>query len=296
MQAPAQSAVLIGVHLHESTSHPSTYRTYLITLRDGKARLAAEIPDLIVPRKDGFWRVGALHKGPACCGGYQEFLYAAPVRSVPHAIGEYHPENPETHCSQTKKATIEFVNPDLLSLSYFDEPACSLEVEYGHGTYRLDGVPRKLEISAVLGPTAWIAEKKADTAAKSNHKFTDVSLCEGVSRTDPFNWGIESARRFTRSKAKPWILVGDYNSPHVCGDGHSFEIEFPIPESIAGRAYPSDTLQLLLKFKPDLGSEFNIVMVQWAVGRHVADWESELESLQSVRFSEAEIPIGKRQP
>lgn len=60
LQAPAQSAVLIGVRFHESDSHPSIYRTYLITLRGGKVRLAADLPDLIVPRKEGFWRVGTL--------------------------------------------------------------------------------------------------------------------------------------------------------------------------------------------------------------------------------------------
>ena len=258
-------------------------------------RLAADVPDLIVPRKDGFWRVGALDKGWECCGGYQEFLYAVPVRSVPHAIGEYHPVNPDGPCSQTKRATIEFVNPDLLSVSYFDAPGCSLEVKYGHGTYRLEALLTKLDISAILGPNAGIAEKKADAAAKSSHRLTDLSLCPGVSKNDSFNWGIESASQFPRSRARRWILVGDYNSPHVCGDGHTFEIEFPIPESIAGRASQTDSLQLLLKSKPDLGSEFNIVMAQWALGRHVAAWESELKSLQSARFPEAEIAIGERQ-
>ena len=67
-QAPAQSAVLIGLHVNTrddgNGKQPSSYRTFLITFRDGKAQLAADLPDLIVPRKDGFWRVGTLHKGP----------------------------------------------------------------------------------------------------------------------------------------------------------------------------------------------------------------------------------------
>src|SRR5579862_6818092 len=60
--APAQSAVLIGLHVEVpddgNVAPPPSYRTLLITFRDGKAQLAADLPDLIVPRKDGFWRVG----------------------------------------------------------------------------------------------------------------------------------------------------------------------------------------------------------------------------------------------
>jgi hypothetical protein len=59
--APAQSAVLIGLHLNawddNKGTHPPSYRTFLITFRDGKAQLAADVPELIVPRKDSFWRV-----------------------------------------------------------------------------------------------------------------------------------------------------------------------------------------------------------------------------------------------
>ena len=137
-QAPAQSAVLIGLHVNTrddgNGKQPSSYRTFLITFRDGKAQLAADLPDLIVPRKDGFWRVGTLHKGPPGKHGTQEFVYAVPVRSVPHAVGEYHPDNPDWNCSETDQATVEFVNPDLLSISYLTEPACSLEVDSEHGT------------------------------------------------------------------------------------------------------------------------------------------------------------------
>ncbi len=128
--APAQSAALIGLHVFDADNgtekqQQASYRTFLITFRDGKAQLAADVPDLIVPRKDGFWRVGTLHKGPPGEFMGQEFVYAGPARSVPRAEGEYHPENPDWNCSETDRATIEFVNPDLLSVSYVTEPACS---------------------------------------------------------------------------------------------------------------------------------------------------------------------------
>src|SRR5258708_1077198 len=98
-QAKAQSAVLIGLHVYTGDDgtgeQPPRYGKLLITFRDGKAQPGGDLSDLIVPRKDGFWRVGSLHKGPPGKYGAQEFIYAVPARSVPHAVGEYHPDNPD---------------------------------------------------------------------------------------------------------------------------------------------------------------------------------------------------------
>jgi hypothetical protein len=342
--APAQSAVLIGLHVNArddgGEEHPPSYRTFLITFRDGKPQLAADIPDLIVPRKDGFWRVGTLHKGPPGMFMAQEFVYAVPARSVPHAVGEYHPANPDWNCSETDQATIEFVNPDLLSVSYFTEPACSLEEEQQHGTYKLDELEKKLDINAVLGTAAWEAEKKADAKAKSDHAFSDLSNCEGVSRADSSSWGIERSSRLPRSEAKGWVLVSDYTSPHVCGDGDTYEIKFPVPESLIGSTYHADTLLSLLQSKvakdnnlvpneallttagdflvdlsygarvfaikpqgiepkpalpPSTNLESNVVMVQWALGKHVREWESELQSLQKIHLPEPTVATGDPQ-
>jgi hypothetical protein len=345
-QATAQAAVLLGLHIDDldqaKGQPPPSYRTFLITFRDGRAQLVADLPDLIVPRKDGFWRVGTLHKGPPGKYQAQEFVYVAPARSVPHAVGEYHPPNPDWSCSETDQATIEFVNPDLLSVSYFREPACSLEVEYQHGTYRINELAKELDITPVLGASAWDAEKQADAKAKSDHAFSDLSNCEGVSRADSSNWGIRRASRLPRGEAKPWVLVGDYSSPHVCGDGQAYEIKFPVPESLTGPAYHASTLVSLLKSKvaednhilpgqalltpggdflvafgysppvrifvikqqriepkPALSAptnlESNVVMVQWALGKHVREWESELQSLQKTLLPEPIVVTGTPQ-
>jgi hypothetical protein len=347
--APAQSAVLIGLHVEVqddgNVPPPPSYRTLLITFRDGKAQLAADLPDLIVPRENGFWRVGTLHKGPPGKYQAQEFVYASPARAVPHAGGEYHPANPDWNCSETDQATIEFVNPDLLSVSYFNEPACSLEVEYGYGTYRFDEPAKVIDIAAALGAPAWDAEKKADVKAKSDHAFANLSNCEGVSEVDSSNWGIERYDRLPKSIAKPWVVVGSYSSPHVCGDGGRYEIKFPIPKSVTGPTYRTDALSSLLKSKVASDSHIvpeealltpagdflvslgysppvrifaitkkgiasepvlsvplnlesnavNVVMVQWALGKHVLDWQSELQSLQRTHFPEPIVAIGTRQ-
>jgi len=344
--ATAQAAVLIGLHIDDldqaNGQRPPSYRTFLITFRDGKAQLVADLPDLIVPRKDGFWRVGTLHKGPPGKYQAQEFVYVTPARSVPHAVGEYHPPNPDWSCSETDQATIEFVNPDLLSVSYFTEPACSLEVEYQHGTYKLDPLEKELDITSILGTSAWDAEKKADAQAKSDHAFSDLSNCAGISRADSSNWGIERSSRLPRSETKGWVLVSDYTSPHVCGDGGTYEIKFPIPESLTGPTYHANDLVSLLKSKaakdnyilpgealltpagdflvafgysppvkifaikqqgiepkPVLSASTNleasVVMVQWALGKHVSEWEFELQSLQKTALPEPTVATGNRQ-
>ena len=342
-RANAQAAVLIGLHVNDSDGegeHPPSYRTLLITFRDGKAQLAADLPDLIIPRRDGFWRAGTLHIGPPGKHRIQEFVYAVPVRSVPHAIGEYHPKNPDWDCVETDQATIEFANPDLLSVSYFDEPACSLEVEFQHGTYKLDDLEHELEITAVLGATAWDAEKKADAFSKADQQISPD--CIGVSKPDPWNWGIERSSRLGRSGAEPWILVSDFNTPHVCRDGQTYEFDFPIPESLTGPIYRADTLSSLLKSKvakdnhilsgealvtpagdfllafgygppvkifsvkpqgiqpePALfaftNMESNVVMVQWAKGKRVGEWETELQSLQKTHLPEPIVATGDPQ-
>jgi hypothetical protein len=340
--APAQSAVLIGLHVDASDAgngeHLTSYRTFLITFRDGKTQLAADLSDLIVPRKDGFWRVGTVHKGPPGKYGVQEFVYDVPVRSVPH-VGDYHPDNPDWNYSETDQATVEFVNPDLLSISYFTEPACSLQVEYQHRTYKL-GDFQELEITAVLGAAAWAAEKKADAHAKAEDNKSPE--CVGISKPDSTNWGIERSGRLPGSKVKSWALVSDFNSPHVCGDGDTYDIKFPIPESLTGPTYHADTLSSLLQSKvakdnyilpgealltpagdflvafgysppvrifgikpqgiepkPALSVptnlESNVVMVQWALGKHVREWESELQSLQRTHLPEPTVAIGNRQ-
>ena len=41
--------------------------------------------------------------------------------------------------------------------------------------------------------------------------------------------------------------------------------------------------------------ESNVVMVQWALGKHVREWESELQSLQNTHLPDATVAIGSRQ-
>jgi hypothetical protein len=352
-QGSAQTAVLIGLHLkawddENGTMHPPSYRTFLITYRDGKAQLAADVPDLIVPRKDGFWRVGSLHKGPPREGGYQEFVYAAPADSVPHAIGEYHPQDPNSDCSSTEESTIEFLSPELVSVSYIRAPACSLESENQHATYNLDDLKTALDITAVLGPAAWTVQKKSDAVAKAR-VADELKGCHGVSAPGSTDWGIERPNRLANSSGKPWILVSDYNAPHVCNGGDTYEVNFKVSESVTGVSYHTSALSSLLKSmaakdirvqpydvvlsptgdllvafgnfsfdeairifevkqqslnatpllsvstRTNLGWGFNVVMIQWAVGKYVAHWESDLKRIAATSLPEPVVAVANPQ-
>jgi hypothetical protein len=44
-----------------------------------------------------------------------------------------------------------------------------------------------------------------------------------------------------------------------------------------------------------LGSGFNVVMVQWALGKHVPEWESELQSLRATHLPEPVVATGDPQ-
>jgi hypothetical protein len=152
------------------------------------------------------------------------------------------------------------------------------------------------------------------------------------------------------ARPKHGVLVSDFTSPHVCGDGDTYEIKFPIPESLTGPTYHASTLLALLKSKAatdnfilpnaalltpagdllvafghefsygepvrvfrvkqnviepkpalsvfisgTLGSGFNVVMVQWALGKHVGEWESELHALQEAHLPEPMVATGDPQ-
>ncbi len=338
----AQTAVLIGLHQtawddETGTTHPPSYRTFLITFHGGNAQLAADIPDLVVPRKDGFWRVGSLRKGEGCAGSYQEFVYGVPIRSVPKAVGEYHPDTPGNGC-EFDEAIIEFVNPELLSVSYAQQFFASLETESWHATYKLDDLDRPLDITTVFGSAAWLAQTTADALSKAGNA-EGLKDCSGVSEPDSTNWAIERSGGQHIVSDSSWILVSNYSAPHVCNGGDRYEIKFQIPKSVTGTEYHASTLATLLKSPAAkkagiysneaalltpagdflvvfneaaalnifevkqqtltaapilaVSPESNLVMIQWALGKHVAEWETELRRIASVPLQEPTVAVGK---
>ncbi len=353
--ASAQTAALIGLRLksyddEHSTRNPPSYRTLLITFHDGKAQLAADIPDLIVPRKDGFWRVGILHKKEDVTQSYQEFVYAAPVLAIPHAVGEFDlVVVPGQTCSWADNASITFVSPSLVSVLYSHGPDCrGLSSSTRHATQKLDDPGAHLDIQDVLGPAAWLALQKA-----APHKRACVEGDEDFDaiydgKPDSLDWGIARA-------ARGWRLFSDVWDTSCRGDD-AFEIKLQVPASVTGGNYHGSTLSSLSRTKSSerisadagdavltpegdflvtlgdgaarraegfvttygpievfpvngeaLGAvsalsvtlaskgsyRFSVVMLQWSVGKYVAQWESDLKAIAAKPLPEPTVAIAK---
>jgi hypothetical protein len=256
--ASAQTAALIGLRVESydddhSRHHPPSYRTLLIAFRDGKAHLVADIPDLIVPRKDGFWRVGILHKKEDLTESYQEFVYAAPVLSIPHAVGEYDLAGvPGQTCSWTDDASITFVSPTLMSVLYSHGPDCrGLFSSTQHATHKLDDSGgAHLDIQDVLGPAAWVALKKAAphkrACVEGDEDFDPIFAGVGPEdrkegKPSSIDWGIARA-------AGGWRVFSDVWDTSCRGDD-TFEIKYQLASSVTGGDYHGSTLSSLSRTK-----------------------------------------------
>lgn len=314
--AAGQAALLVGF------GHgPGEYRTLLITFRDGKAQLAADIPALIVPRKDGFWRVGVLHNGDDRF--YTETLYAIPATSKPPSVQPNSPSRNKTEdspedCSTNSGETIHFVNPELVSVEEGSYSDCNLPVSgsTGFATYKINDLDKRLDISSVLGPAGWAALKR--TAAS---KFDDDCQPSQAGTTD---WSIER-------ESGEWTVVSSPSCPQMY---QPYDVDFTLPVSVAGPTYRAaerdsmfETIKrvatrkydsvltpagdFLIMFDlpirvygvnrnalaaapslsiPNNGGDGVPVMIQWAMGRFVAQWES---SLREIAVSLAKEPPRK---
>jgi len=228
--ALGQTAALIALQQEGSYSetekwNPTSYRTLLITFRDGKARLAADIPFLIVPRKDGFWRLGVVHNGTT--NDYEETAYAVPVFSDPPAPA--HSENgkgrddDDENCASSDDVTITFVNPEVVSVEHHSASNCGMHPsgELDYGTYRIDDLKTPLEITAVLGLGAAVAQARS---APEQHPSDD---CGVLDPPDSSNWGIKWL-------PGEWTVLSVYSVSQVCGGDHSYEVKFTPPASVVG--------------------------------------------------------------
>jgi hypothetical protein len=317
----AQTAVLIGLR-HDSYSsddgkwNPASYSTLLLTLRDGEAQVAANVPALIVPRKDGFWRLGVLHSGTD--SDFEEKEYAIPAGSpVPAPTGSAstgsQPGDSGTTCSTSSESTIEFASSEIISVKHEDNSDCGVHPagSIAYATYKIDDLSKPLEIAAVLGRAASGAQIKSVPAPYSDE-------CEILGRPDAKGWGIQWS-------PGQWVVMSTYSMSHACGGDQAYELNLAAPASLVGSGFGrkalsppsgSATAKKLVSEQYDLvlapGRDFLIffgnpitvfgvngqelsaapvlsaasevrnstpVMVQWALGKHVTEWESALREI-----------------
>jgi len=324
--ALGQTAALIGLQqagYYESEKwNPTSYRTLLITFRDGKVRLAADVPALIVPRKDGFWRLGVLQNGKE-----DESIYAIPALSkppVPSPTAGSDRGDPDSGCELSSAETIEFVNPEIVSVRDLEESNCGMHPSHTilYGTCRIDDLKTPLEVTTVLGAAAGVAQ------TESVPELDPGNDCEVLDPPDSRTWGIS----WTPGK---WTVLSVYSASQACGGDNSYEVKFTPPTSVVGSVPVSSRGSAMAKklsalqrdsvltpasdFLITFGNPIQIfrvdgqqlsaapvlsipnaengaspVMVQWALGKHVIQWDAALNEIGATLAQRGSQASGKR--
>lgn len=315
-----QTAALIGLR-HDAFSSddgkwfPISYSTLLITVQDGRATLTADIPALVVPRKDGFWRLGYLPGSDTS----DDTLYAIPALSssptAPKTKGINPQDDSEDACSSSSGAVIDFVNPEIISIVDMSESTCGMHPAHtlDHLTYRLDDLKRPLDIATVLGDGAKAALLRSFPAAQA-----DNDECAPVNDPEPTEWGI----RWSPGK---WILLSKVTRSQASGGDNDYEVNFDLPRSVLGGRFGRHALSPLrdsalakklaaenydFAMSPGrdvlvfLGNPIRVfrladqrlsassllsvsnggnsafpIMVQWATGKYVTEWERKVKEI-----------------
>jgi hypothetical protein len=305
-----QSGVLLGLH---DRPH-QTYRTLWIAGHGDSAAVLASGPGLLVPRSDGFWWVNEESQdcnyvvaGPAA--GW-------PDGAVANG-GVWAGAIPE-ECSSDYggyQSEIFLVGPDYMSFRFYGDAPSGRAVDHIDEYYvmSLDSLTQWVAIpverffpQSALAPFMEMVEQKADSMGETSSEECGW----GEARSPPpRRWWV------VRGRGR-WGLVGQYESFYWCGS-FTVSASIAVPPELVGhdQLFPdwaavtavvpdaedavssprrdllvAQTYDSLYAFHVDgdvvgrrvLAVEArgtDIVMVQWAVGRHVQRWTDEVWEL-----------------
>jgi hypothetical protein len=197
----AQSGLLLGLG-RPCLEGPceTVYRTLWIAPHGGTVQIV-ELPDLIVPRRVGFWRVGV--RSYCDPNGLEDFKgnkvpwprdawFAAPVRERPVVDGLVPcPAHAQEDSCASESITLTFVNGEYISLQQRAVTECSMHSD-GSGTWRVrrlgDRGASPLAYSAIEGEgTSDEYERRAAHALMENDqgmRDAGVLLGEGDTEED----------------------------------------------------------------------------------------------------------------
>jgi hypothetical protein len=299
------SGVLIGLRYNENGE--ICYKTLWVTDEQGKISISGEGSDLLVPRKDGFWRVGVTKKVAGDCE--EDFVWGAPVSEKPF-IGDIEKEDVE-NCEMVSTSTILFVGNELISIEHSTSGYCEGAAHPWDASwlsvYQIDSVggdPKLVTIKDVFGDHGFSEMMKGAAKFLSSLDEEDREALE--SEPDECRWGL------IRRKGK-WVVRGrlGYSYEVYRGLYGDFDIDVippktlvshdelclswskikeRVPDAIDGFSSPTEemvvvfTTSKILVFNSENGQlkdailEMKIdkgtcaVMIQWAVGTHVDRW------------------------
>ena len=313
---PAKDAgLLLGLRLGGGTAENSqdfmygVYRTLWITRAGGSVKIE-EAPNLLVPRRDGFWQVGSANSSRD--DKKEEFVWSAPLGQTihPHELTE---EEAKGIAEGTLNAhPIEFISGDYIGVGKTEDG--QLSALY---TYKMDDRDFKepVAIAATVGP---VGERAlSDKAEKPGDLVTDMPVSmQGSCQLEVPGVNWVAARNEGHWVVEGWGSWGEQK----CSDRLPvFQTSVRVPAKVVGfdelqvtwdqvvkvfpgatDAFGAPTWGLLIVMTNDeviacgitkggIGKPLGrfallpgekAVMAQWAVGKFVASWGEQFEVLK----------------
>lgn len=311
--AQAQSGVLLGLREDSApgSDKPATYRTVWLTSAGTSGKVAGSLPFLVVPRADGFWRIGTSRRKK---GDWREdTIWASKVGRDP----ELPPLETYADTENTTDRKILFVGPDHIGV---EEESAGFTQGAAH-PYALariftqpiaDPVPGpRVSLATIFGPGADAKLATATVAYREKMKPEDREAA--AQDVDPSEWSL--VRR-----QGSWIVRArlGYFAEVNRGRSWDFDLPFTAPKSLVSLdalplawktlnavvpgtsdavASPNHNFIVVLNGDHIFGYEFtggaligplfsttlnpreSIVMSQWAVGANVARWNRAISAL-----------------
>jgi len=275
-----QSGVLVGflaepggtvsAQSFDDVKEPKYQTVWIAPDATGKLAVLATMPDLIVPRKDGFWHVGLkqvcefTHNVSDVDGGSESILQAlwrAPIAKpgivsvrrpcAAHEPGDYAPPYPRSEQDKNKISQcglglmdIEYVSPVVLSIRKDSGQSGECEERGGRFTATLSVIgydsDEKLTVSHLLGPEA----QQAYVKALPKHAQNDEGRDCGDPTTADDEWRI--GRNAGRWSAFAHQDLGFFNC------SVDALMRFRLPSSVTGDNSPQADWKVLQAKVKDL--------------------------------------------
>lgn len=216
----------------------------------GESIEAFELPDLLLPRRSGFWRAGLLG---TCAERTQtnvdgdalgteteiaDYLWVTPVGRRPQVrLEPRYSSDPaervapcvarDTYCDIDRRTRIFWIWPEYMSLDLGRSASCGAHPDWSPGyTVRSAGdLARPVSIRGALGVAAEQRFLRALESAKQT--YTSNPECAEPAKFEPDSWHIE--RQPGRWKAEGWS-----NTYRLCGYGVDFTVDLDL-SAVTGR-------------------------------------------------------------
>lgn len=264
--AAAQSGVLLGIETASTPQgnndetdaiHAPEYQTLWVARdKNGQLNVLSSIPQLVVPRRDGFWHVGIAQLCDFTPGedfpneSLRQVVWAAPVGvaatvgqdspCTPHKPEDYAPLYGRSDSDKGKLSqcgfellNVQYLSPEIISASLYSSQSESCEARGER--YSSTSTVRKFDSDApvgfaqLLGPVAGKAYRSALPKHASDDMETE-SDCGEPDHTNDVEWNVHHERG-------QWRPVVDQTLGNF-GCGVRAPINFPLPPSITGDRVP----------------------------------------------------------